>query len=285
MTSEDGVTIKNGTIKGFVTGIRVDGGSAKAKIVGVALRECTDGIVANSATGLVVSGCFVRASMNTGIIVNPAVTKAKLDANGVVFSGFSGIYVAGTDVVLSKNVVQGAGATNQGAGIELDGAARVTLSGNTVSTGDGAGIRLKNGATAVTIAKNAVRGNAAEGIAVDANGGAVVAVTGNSAVGNLDAGIRVTGASGPVTIAKNLVAGNAATGLVAVGPSQVTGNTVSDNASDGINAGGGAIVAKNLAVGNADYGINGGIDGGGNKARFNGNSGGTQCVGIACASK
>lgn len=281
----DGVTIKSGTIRNFATGIRVDGNAAKTKIVGVTVRDCTDGVVANVATGLSVSGSFVRGSSHTGIALNAAVSKAKLDGNGIVFSGFSGIYAAGIDVVLSKNVVQGAGATNQGAGIELDGGARVTVSGNTVATGDGVGIRLFNGATGVTVVKNAVRGNASDGIAVDGAGNAVVTIGGNTVVGNLDAGIRLTNGTGSITIAKNLVAGNATTGLVAVGPSQVTGNTVSDNASDGISVGGGAVVAKNLAIGNASYGINGGIDGGGNKARFNGDSSGNQCAGVACAAR
>jgi parallel beta-helix repeat protein len=111
-------------------------------------------------------------------------------------------------------------------------------------------------------------------------------VTRNSVSGSYLYGIRLRLSAGQALVGRNTVTDNAGHGIwleVAGANLLVERNTALRNGADGLNLSGpNTTVTRNRANRNGELGINaaGVIDGGGNRARGNGNL--VQCVGVRC---
>lgn len=263
----DRVTVKNGTIDGFETGI-VHGGGEKHVIRAMRVRNGVSSIRLEAGVRFTkIQKSFV--SSNTGRMIevfgDDNVVTRVVATNG----GGLGIAIYGNRNVVTKNTV-----TSALDGIALSGAASATIvSGNAVANSRGAGIivALFGGAGNV-VTKNRSDGNVEEGIIVTGTDDTVV--SGNTVTGN-GIGIRI-GVAERTVVAKNVAVANGDDGIVigaaAVG-TVVTGNKAERNADAGVSTiAPSSILAKNFAFANGTNGVEGPegtIDGGGNKGRDN----------------
>ena len=285
LAGHHGVTIRNGTIQAFDTGValsdadhnqlqrlilrdnagravdatgsdgnRLDGLSASGNRTGVALTD---------ADGNVVRASALRANPITGVL---AIASARNRIEGNVIDGSSnGVALVGGSAgnTVSANAISGADS-----GVDLDEASGNTVAANHLAH-DGDGVLLSSG-DGNTIALNLVEGTFA------------VCQT-----GPCGRGLAVDGGSGNV-LKGNIVHGAAADGIAvaaAASGTQLLLNLASGAADDGIDIGAAATTLwANLALANHDYGIEavpGVSDRGGNRAARNGNR--AQCSVVRCS--
>jgi hypothetical protein len=131
------------------------------------------------------------------------------------------------------------------------------------------------------VAQNVLSGNQF-GITISGTTGAVVQR--NEVIGTRASGIAAIDGSVSTTIAQNVVTGSWTEGIrtdAGTSGSVVVQNTTSYNGSDGITVVA-TTVTKNTSTYNQQLGIRatGSLDGGGNKAAFNGDA--AQCLGVVC---
>lgn len=264
----DRVTVKNGRIDGFETGIMLGGGE---KHVIRDMRVQNGGSSIRLEAGVRFSK--IQKSLvgsNTGRMIevfgdDNAVTKVvATNSNGL------GIAIYGNRNVVTKNTV-----TSAADGIALTGAPSATIvSGNAVANCRGAGIILGlfGGGTGNVVTKNRSDGNAEAGIMIFGADDSVV--SGNTVTGN---GIGIHISSGArIVVAKNVAVANADDGIV-IGADPVgtvvTGNKAERNADAGVSTiSPSSIFSKNFAFANGTNGVESAstaIDGGGNKGRDN----------------
>ena len=272
LISADGVTIRNGTIRNFAEGVYTDGGRGTALIgmrfnangAGVRCQyapECTieDSIFAGNGTGVDI------ASADGGDPAPTLIRRNVIRDNdfGIRFTGEAGL-------VIDNRVVR-----NRLDGIANDYGRPVRIAGNVVTANGGDGVRVFYGAAA-TVAGNHVARNADNGVRVE---GAGPGIASTSAIVE-DNRITRNGRDGILVENENLRA-------------TVQRNDVRRNGDDGIDSDHGfdpnpsffdVLVRANNAFRNTDLGIEaapGTTDGGGNRARKNGNP--AQCVGVTCS--
>lgn len=279
--NSSGVTIKNGTVRGFDRGIQGDARHVKLSRVTVR-NNGQEGAIITDAT---IDKCSFLTNGSAGLILS----SGKVTSSGFVGNGFEGLFLQHSFDVTVKKVLA---AQNLGAGIRVQfGSGHISVSSSTSAGNARAGVQLDMGT--LTLKRSTIVGNQHEGVAIFASG--------TSGPGS--AGI-------PAVIDGNLIAGNGREGIrlanTAIG-NTITGNRLHGNAFDGvqIDAGStGTLVKGNAAIGNRQVGFDvaeattvlvknsadangagifapgGAIDGGGNKAHANA---GTQCSGaIAC---
>ena len=180
-----GVTVKNGRVGRFRTGVAVPAGADAAELAALAVTD--------NAFGVVVSSNHTRVRSNVmlgnGVEVNVndhgnEVVGNRLHANsaGIIAPMATGVRIVGNSIV---------GDGKHDAGVTVFGSRGVRVSGNSISEsleGKGIWVRFSEG---VDVTGNQVFRNG-DGIAVD---GSSVRISSNVAFQNLDLGIEASGAS------------------------------------------------------------------------------------------
>ena len=259
--SYDGVAIRNGTIHGFSEGVYTDGarGTALRRMVLKANRtglrcayapECRveDSVLRHNTTAIEVG------SADGG---DPAPTIVQ--HNTIRHNG-TGVSISGEAGIVADNRIQ----QNTGDGVRNDYGKPVRIAGNTITGNGDDGVDIFYFASA-TVSHNWIAGNAANGVhtrETNAN------VADNAIKRNGGDGVLVENVDSNVTVARNVTNRNGDDGIdvdFATACCSVT------------------VVQDNRAFHNIDLGIEaapGTTDGGGNRARKNGNP--AQCVGVRC---
>jgi len=263
----DDVTIEDGTLKGFGTGVTfglLDGLTSSV----VTDPTISDMTFADGATGI--------SGMDSATITNNRFLN--LSASAVLLRG-PGDVGQGTAVV-TGNTIAGASA-----GVVLAGSA-ATISGNVIRRSAGPAVSVSS-SPAVTVDNNTLVGNQT-GVLVDTDtsypcGDGLcfmappnVVIMDNTVDANSAVGVVWSGTGGP----GNEVSGNVASRNGTAGESTASGDGVELDLTFGAQD---VTVAGNRANDNLGTGIAaaGVIDGGGNLA--SGNKGAAQCVGVMCA--
>ena len=255
----DRVTIENGTIRDFRNGVfldHVDG----AVVQRIETRDVLNGLLLVFSTGnriernkltAIGNGVWLAEGSNANLITRNEFTHSNI-----------GVFLLPTDFAPPHPP-------------ELNQIERNSFNANRV------GVSIPSGRSN-TVVKNEVESNTAVGIDV---GGFDTTVAENDLSGN-GTGIQVSG-QGATTVSRNSIEDSAGDGIQV--SSAATGvtierNTSSRNGDDGIDVDtANAVITKNTANFNADLGIEavpGVTDGGGNRARGNGNP--AQCVNVSC---
>lgn len=283
VSNRTGVTVRNGTIRGFDEGVGVNFGAHRTTLSGLLLDANGVGIrISTSTTSNVVTGNrIVNTTRFSGIQMggNGHLVESNTFHNG----NGAGVFLSGNDNIVRANRFNDMGQNaisigafpnnpgpfinNQLIGNQISGSARV---GNATS------IVVNNGSETV-IQGNSVNGRrTTPGIFVLDSAGTVVA--GNVLTNHSSTGVLVRGASNGTRVTGNQSAQNTFSGIsIESGPTNtlVADNTVSSNGSNGIDVRSpSTTVARNTAVFNGNLGIfavAGVTDGGGNRAFANGN--------------
>jgi parallel beta-helix repeat protein len=184
-----------------------------------------------------------------------------------IYGNGAGVWMAGCNGTVNDNRIQ----RNSGRGVVIEDHGRVQVSRNVISANGAEGVHAVYLAT-VGISHNSIAGNDSDGV-------------------HLDGGIGPYAPGG--TVRDNRIAGNGGDGVHTTGvwdtDTAIEGNRTERNGDDGIDVdvgeyGGPITLRANRAFFNGDLGIEadpgGTIDGGGNRARRNGNP--AQCVGVSC---
>jgi large repetitive protein len=309
----DGVTIEGGSIREFVEGVEIDG--ARDNIVRdlATSRDSHAGIFVGESSDVRVKKNLVFSN-SAGIVVVDA-SGVTVEHNSVSDNFFGGIPIFGSDhVLVAKNSATGNGASgifltdsednrierNHSSGNEVgidlaDGSAGNVLVGNDATGSTFDGVTLDAGTHDNLVTNNLLRGNGFSGVFVigsDDNRiekNSVIA-NGEGSVGGIH--LFVPPEEPGLTSNDNVISNNrlvATDGdgvLVDAGQSGnvIEGNRASENTDDGIDVDSSATtLTANTANDNHDLGIEavpGVTDGGGNKARGNGNP--LQCTNVFC---
>ncbi|MGH2979365.1 MAG: right-handed parallel beta-helix repeat-containing protein [Solirubrobacterales bacterium] len=268
----DRVQIRNGTIRGFAAGVDTDGarGTAVRDMVleqnGAGLHcayapECRieDSTVRHNGVGIAVG------SADGGSLQPTIVRRNRIRENGL------GLAVTGERAIVTDNRIEG----NRTDGIRNDYGYPVDILRNVISRNGAEGVQIEYIAEA-TVAQNRIAANGGNGVAVFGSGGqfgdTVADVHGNRILGNGRDGVLVQGQGVVAAIERNRADRNGDDGI----------ETDADPASEQCCFD--VVVGGNKAFFNADLGIEAGAettDGGGNRARHNGNP--AQCVGVSCS--
>ena len=252
-----------------------------------------------------------------GIVV--ASVRSDIDGNVALENGYDGIAInmhSHFDRIPSNRIRRNVARRNGRDGISVGDpvfgspahSEQNTIEGNRVSRNGRHGLYLVdaadsvlernratgNGATGITlvlpwhnrIADNTLSENGADGIAIYGRDRTQDnLLSGNRSARNAGAGISVGGTGNRVE--GNVTTGNLGDGIIVwnVLPNFVEGNVANRNGDDGIdlNDEAASTVARNTTNGNRDLGISsfeGVLDGGGNRARHNGNP--LQCLVVQC---
>jgi hypothetical protein len=272
VTMSERTTVANGTIAGFGQGVWSDGADG-VRVTAATLERNGVAIDCDYAAGCSVTDSTVRsntagismAAPDGGEPVRSFVTGNR------VYDNQLGISLVEYLVSVADNKVE-----RNGVGVRIDNAARVTMSRNLIAQNSGDGVRVTFMSRA-TISANRIERNGGNGIYLE--------------------GDFFFGGSTTATVQANTVRRNDADGILATNAVRgnefvIERNRTDRNGDDGIDVDAGsepeftdlnAVVGDNRANFNGDLGIEadlGTTDGGGNRARHNGNP--AQCVGVRC---
>jgi parallel beta-helix repeat protein len=245
------VAVRNGTVRGFKTGLRSGGrGTRIARLT----------VTRNAAGGIVLRSRFCRVDHN---LVKDNAYGHGIFAGGasdcrIVANQISGHLGAGIQASRSRGhlIERNRVSDNRQAGIMLAGTGGVRVARNTVAANAGPGIWLFDNATANEVRENTLAANE-RGIAITL-GGTANRIEGNSVSGSREVGIRLseTGLGNRVT--GNLVVMSGEDGIaVSESPQAVVGgNSSHDNRDDGIDIETSDVMLfANVTAGNGDLGI------------------------------
>jgi large repetitive protein len=278
----DRVTITNGTIRGW-DAIVADGASemtvretlVAAVRFGIAYAHAAGGTIEHNTVtapggGGILEGIRVVASrdvwvmgnavdkVNTGIGVGISSFGSHVEDNTVTRTTHQGIVLGpGGNHVVRNNVVTGDGRY----GVDLVLSSDNLVEKNFVAGHQSFGLAVEFHSDRNLIRKNTMLGSDLFGMFVTLSADNLIDKN-EAREGRLD-GIQVFDASGPNTFRRNEASGNGRDGIRVLPADQT--------------------LVTNTANSNGDLGIEadpGTIDGGGNRARDNGNA--AQCVGVAC---
>lgn len=292
LQNRTGVTVRNGVIRGFDSGVDVQPGANGTAVNGLTLDgnglgiRVSTGTSANRLTGNTITNTSRFSAIQIG-------GDGHLVEGNVIRDGnFAGVFLSGNNGVINGNVIQEMGGnavliqsfpSNPGPFVNNQITAnRITGSGRLLNN---TAISVTNG-SGTSIRSNLVVGRrATAGIFLLNSAGSVV--SGNSTTNNLE-GVLVRGSSTQTRIETNAVDANRVGIVIENGTTGnvVTGNAVRSNTpGDGIRAlSPSTTLTSNVAVYNGSWGIfavNGVTDGGGNRAFGNGVA--AQCTpNIAC---
>ncbi len=271
--NHSGVTVKNGTIRGFDRGIR--DGFRPTKLSHLVIRD--NGQEGGILTDAAVDKCSFLTNGSAGLILN----SGKVTSSGFVGNGFEGLFLQHATNVTATNVIA---AQNHGAGIRVQFGSKIRISSATSAGNALAGVELDTGTA--TLKHSTIVGNLLDGVHLDDAGvdtqeslGIPAVIDGNLIAGNGGDGVHVTNASNGGVITKNRLRGNGGDGVrvdAACLNTLVQGNVAIGNDDVGFEvAEPTTALAKNIADANgAGIFTAAAIDGGGNAARANA---GTQC--------
>ena len=296
LQNRTGVTVRNGVIRGFDSGVDVAPGANSATI-----------------TGLILDGNGLGVRVNTGALSNRLTDNTIV--NTVRFSGMqvggnghvienntfhngnsAGVFLSGNNNVIRANKLNDMGqngisigsfpsnpgpfVNNQIVGNQISGASRLSNSSVSINLNNGSGTLIQG---------NTVNGRrVTPGVFVFNSANTVV--SGNTLTNNASTGVLVRGTSTGTQVIGNQSSSNTFSGItIENGPTGtvVADNTVAQNGSNGIHVSSPATtITRNTAVSNGNLGIfavAGVTDGGGNRAFGIGNP--AQCSpSIACTS-
>jgi parallel beta-helix repeat protein len=272
----DNVTIRDGSVVGFPTGISLMGTSRNV-LRGLDVRE-------NLSTGIYMYGLDRADSVENRIVGNHVSGSTR----------GAGIYLEGAGPnLLKKNEISG----NERGLLLGYGSAGNTVETNTVAA-NFQGIYVTDFSDANQIKGNSISGN--EGAAIAIFSSSRNEVVGNDVIRNgagIGIGLERAGSSDENAIVRNHIRENGGDGIVVSGPfdypvprpgptgNVVVGNDATENGDDGIDVQGHAtLIGKNRANKNGDLGIEAVtevVDGGGNRAEGNGNP--LECVNVVCS--
>jgi parallel beta-helix repeat protein len=225
ITAFDDVTVTNGSLSGFATGVRVfnaSGASVTNLDVTVAPGPLTSGVVLGNAQDSSVTGTTVRGG---GI--------------GVLVDGGSGNSIDGNDFEAPQQ------------GVILSGAAGTSITSNR-ATGSAAGVAIGTTSTDTTVEGN-VFTVGISGIYVDPFGNTGTVIRNNTANDFDSSGIFVDAGTSVTTIEGNRVERNDTGITVRTATTTITANQAFDNTALGIDAVAGVIDGGgNQASGNGD---------------------------------
>jgi len=265
------VEVRNGTIRGFQTGVLTD--SERTVVHHMVLEDNTVGFACSWADGCDLTDSLMRRN-TVGMAAQFADSSAE-DHGVIVRNSFVG---NGTGLVLSNYAS--------------------TVSGNYIVRNTGPGVVIPYGQDPTTnITRNVIQDNGAEGVLVSFQGN--VSISNNRIARNAGSGVRMEagGEWSGITarVHHNRISRNAADGIVIEGSdvsagvsAEIEQNRTDRNGDDGIDVDATddfrvVTVRANRAFFNRDLGIEavaGTTDGGGNRAKHNGNP--AQCVGVRC---
>lgn len=295
----EGVSVEGGSIRDFATGIVVLGASDNRLRRLSSSHNLFGGLLVVESRRTQIEGSTITANGLTtdqaGLIVFDS-SEIRIERNLVVFNGDIGMFLIGVNASRAeRNSISG----NPEAGIVFEGSGNAVSRNRVLKNGDG----IIVSGNANTVVGNQIEdasgcedGGCGAGIAIES--GARNVVEGNDIARAAREGIRVnnfdpeTPLSG--TVIRGNVVRNAGVDGIAIAtelgaPGAVTNTLVGHNIAvgagdDGIDVDSPATtLTGNLAIHNGDLGIEaapGVSDGGGNKARANGNR--AQCTNVAC---
>jgi parallel beta-helix repeat protein len=259
----DNVTIENGTITDFRYGVEFRNVDAST-VIGIDVRETLGAIKLTFSAANVIERSTLTGNA-TGIQLSDGANRNTIARNMFVENDF-GIFVLPLEGTVPPQPAEG------------DVIERNAFSGN------GKAIDIPAG-NLNSIDRNTI--DSSSSLAIDVGSGSGNSITRNDIADN-ELGIRVAGQARDATVAQNAVIDSAQDGIV-VGPIVqgvivVESNVSSGNGDDGIDVDTThALITKNTANDNVDLGIEavpGVSDGGGNKARGNGNP--LECLNVVC---
>ncbi len=236
------VTIKNGTIDNFDTGVAAWGVRNVVQDL-IVTRAINHGIFLTLADDTVVrrnvilrSGTAIQADNSTGVTIsqNTGVrntgdgialdtTDASSIASNRLFGNNFGISLL--DASNNNSISGNHASANRIDGIFLQASTGNSLSRNTTSGNDVIGIRLNTGATGNTLIKNTTTANTQSGIVVQ---GGPNTLRENNASSNNDYGIAVNGGIG-IVLVENRAHENGAEGILGVVPAEFVKNSANAN--------------------------------------------------------
>ena len=264
----DGVTIEDGTLKGFGTGISFGllDGLTSSVVTDPTISDVTftDGATGISGTesARITSNRFFNISATAVFLRGPgdfAQDSASVSGNTITGSG-AGIVLAGSAATISGNVIRG----NVEAAVSVSSTPDITIDHNTLS-GNQTGVSVNTDTSYPC------------GAGLCFMPAPNVVITDNIVDANSGVGVVWTGTGGP----SDDVSGNVADRNGTAGETAASGDGIEFDLTFEVED---VTVASNRADNNVGTGIDapGVIDGGGNFA--SGNMGAAQCVGVVCAS-
>lgn len=258
-TANSNVEVRNGTVRGFGTGVFFGGGKGN-KIVSVrAIENASRGLQVSSANsavvdcmaigpgnstngisvgvGSIVARCVVSSCTGSGII---GADGCSIVGNTVMSNGIYGIS-AGARSTIADNVVSGSGHSDSG----ISSGDHCIMARNTVADASGYGLKAGYGCTVIG---NTCSTNTGTGIF--ARYGSVVAE--NVAGYNGGNGVNPQGGC---SVWRNSTIHNGGSGIYAGDFSSIVGNSSYNNESYGIYAGSICSVAQNACYNNGATGL------------------------------
>jgi len=256
-----GVTVQNGTVTGFGTGLRLEFADEN-RLLGLALRD-------NAG-----DGAFLLASSRNTL------SGLAVPSNGATTFGQGVLVISGSD----ENVVmQSAFAGNAFTGVRVTNATRNRIAHNDFSAGDA--IHLFGGSFETVVTANRLHASRGDGILVALAGNEGNVVSFNRVTDAGRDGIGVWDDAARTEVYRNRVTGSASAGIFVIssGGTVVEGNRTDENLNGIHISRTETTVTANRAKYNIEYGIRAGLpvtDGGHNRARGNGAS--AQCLNVVC---
>lgn len=262
-----GIEVRNGAVRDFFYGIELDGPEGTG-VTRLLLERNGIGISYHYAPGARITDSVFRLN-RTGIsleAVDSGCRPPALVARNELVDNGRGIWLAGCGTDVIDNRIE----HNTTRGVDIEDHGPVEVSRNVIAENGTEGVYAEYLAT-VNVFANRITGNSGDGVHLDGGRGPYGPegiVRDNRIVGNGGDGVHTT----------NVWDANAT----------IEHNRTERNGDDGIDVdmgefGSPITVGGNRAFFNVDLGIEadpGTIDGGGNRARRNGNP--AQCVGVVC---
>jgi parallel beta-helix repeat protein len=302
------VTIENGRIQGFDTGVKLHDANANhltgleldRNLAGILLLESQGNLIERNHADQNSYGLYPYESNGNTIVDNeltgnvfgayPVESSDNLiEGNTILFSGILGMQVvedSNRNRILS-NVIDVSGFV----GVVLGGSTDNVLEDNQLTRHPGFGVIIANTAR-TEVRHNTIGPPNSHGASPPPQAGVTLGVSnhdvtlGRNSVTGYPIGLHLDGPETGLRVVRNQVFGNTGDGIF-VGESiagLVDRNVAHHNGDDGIDVrGSGTKLFRNLAYSNGDYGIEAvpGADGGGNLAWGNGNP--AQCLNVVCS--
>ena len=264
----DQLTIRGGTISNFQYGLYADG-SRGTVIAGMTFELNNVGVRCSYAPECRIEGNVFRA--NTGFAIrifspDGGDPKSTVVRRNAVTGNGNGIEVSGEAGLVEGNRVEG----NRVDGISTSYGKPVTIRRNLVARNGDEGVRVFFGITA-TVTDNRITENGTNGVGVHGGAGeGTEGIVRDNRIGeNGQDGILIDGISAYATVERNDTFRNGDDGIGV--------DLIGDCCLD-------VTIRKNKSFFNSDLGVEASpgttTDGGGNKAKHNGNP--AQCVGVPC---
>jgi parallel beta-helix repeat protein len=281
----DNVVFSNEASRNKRSGIQV-GGERTVLVQNTAAGNGESGLFLAGSPGVRVAGNTASGNFDTGIDASGFADDGRFLRNTARSNGLDGISVDSSDRVTVKgNLAEDNGTRIPGVvgrGIVIDECDDAVIADNAAFGHARSGIDIASSARP-RVERNVTNGNPGDGLRYNGLDGRLA---NNQALGNLGTGVNVVFGSGNL-LQRNLAKQNGQDGIALA--SSTTGNVltlnrVSGNEDDGIDSDSAQVaLTSNLANQNGDLGIEaepGTTDGGGNRARANGNT--LQCSNVSC---